>query len=70
MTPADIRDARATLGQMWGYGRPLKASELGRALRLKAREPGETIRDWERGHSEITGPASVAIEAFLAGFRL
>ncbi len=68
MTPDKIREARATLGQMWGLDRPLHMSELGRALRLRGRDPGATIRDWERGHTAITGPAAVAIEAMLEGF--
>lgn len=69
MTPDDMRDARGRLGELWGLGRPLKMSELGRALRLAGRDPGESVRDWERGHTPISGPVSVAIEAMLAGFR-
>lgn len=68
MTGDDLRDARAKLGELWGMGRPLRASELGRALRMQGRDPGETIHDWERKDGP-TGPASVAIEAMLAGFR-
>src|SRR5690606_12121539 len=48
MTGDDLRAARATLGEMWGLGRPLHMSELARALRLSGRDPGQTIRDWER----------------------
>jgi integrase len=29
--------------------RPLRAAELGRALRLQGRDPGRAILDWERG---------------------
>lgn len=68
MTPEQIRDARGILGEIWGKGRPLHMSEMGRALRLQGRDVGATIRDWERGHSAISGPVSVAIEAMLAGF--
>lgn len=67
MTPDDLRTARATLGQLWGFGRPLHASELGRALRLGGRDPGESIRDYERGKTRISGPMSVAVEMFLRG---
>jgi hypothetical protein len=67
MTPDQLRDARATLGQMWGKGRPLHGSELGRALRLGGRDPGESIRDYERGTTRISGPMSVAVEMMLAG---
>jgi len=69
MTPADLRDARAVLGSMWGLGRPLHMSELGRALRLAGRDPGASVRDWERGHTPISGPVSIAVEAMLAGFN-
>lgn len=69
MTPDQIREARARLGEMWGLGRPLKMSELGRALRFRGRDPGEMIAAWESGQRQISGPASVAIEAMLAGFR-
>lgn len=54
---------------MWGVGRPLRMIELGRALRLQGRDPGESVRDWERGKTPISGPVSVAIEAMLAGYR-
>ena len=69
MTPADLRNARGTLGRMWGLGRPLRMSEMGRALRLRGRDPGESVRDWERGHTSISGPVEIAIEAMLAGYR-
>lgn len=67
MTPGELRDARQALGELWGFGRPLHASELGRALRLGGRDPGESIRDYERGKTKISGPMSVAVEMMLAG---
>ena len=69
MTPDQLRDARAALGQMWGHNRPLHLVELGRALRLQGRDVGASVRAWERGHTTISGPVSVAVEAMLAGFR-
>ncbi len=69
MTPAQIRRARATLGQLWGMDRPLRASEFGRVLRLQGRVPGATVLDWERGKAPISGPVSVAVEMMLAGAR-
>lgn len=66
MTGDELRDARATLGNLWKLGRPLHRAELGRALRLKGRDPGEMVIQWERGTGP-TGPASVAIEMMLAG---
>ena len=68
MTPDELREARGRLGELWGLGRPLRMSELGRALRLAGRDPGESVRDWERGHTPISGPVSVAVEAMLRGF--
>lgn len=67
MTGDQLRQARLTLGRMWGKGRPLHQSELGRALRLGAADPGESIRDYERGKTRISGPVSVAVEGFLRG---
>lgn len=67
MTPDELRDARATLGELWGFGRPLHAAELGRALRLGGRDPGESIRDYERGKTRISGPMSVAVDLMLKG---
>lgn len=70
MTPDALRAARATLGHMWGLDRPLHASEMGRALRLGGRDPGESIRDYERGKMRISGPMSVAVELMLTGAKL
>lgn len=67
MTGEEMIAARATLGRMWGIGRPLKAAELGRALRLAGRDPGQSIHDYERGKTKISGPVSVAVEMMLAG---
>lgn len=69
LTPENLYNARRTLGELWGLGRPLKASELGRALRLGGRDPGESIRDYERGKTRISGPMSVAVEMMLAGAK-
>jgi hypothetical protein len=66
VTGAEVREARATLGELWGFGRPLHRAELGRALRLTNRDPGETVATWE-GSKGPSGPASVAIALFLAG---
>jgi hypothetical protein len=68
MTGRDLRKARATLGKLWGLERPLRAAELGRALRLQGRDPGRSVLDWERGKTPITGPVSLVIEAMLAGY--
>ncbi len=67
VTPDELHAARRTLGELWGKGRPLHASEMGRALRLGGRDPGESIRDYERGKTKISGPMSVAVEMMLRG---
>lgn len=67
MTGAELRNARGRLGQMWGLGRPLKMAELGRALRLSGKDPGQSISDYERNTTSISGPISVAVEMMLAG---
>lgn len=67
MTGDHVRDARGKLGPKWGLTRPLHMSELGRALRLQGRDPGQSVRDWEREKTAVSGPASVAIELMLAG---
>lgn len=68
MTPVELRAARATLGKMWGLNRPLHMSEMGEALGLQGRDPGRSVRDWERGHTPISGPVRIAVSAMLAGY--
>lgn len=67
MTGEELRTARATLGQMWGLGRPLRMAEMGRALGLGGRDPGESIRDYERGKTKISGPVDRLVRLYLAG---
>lgn len=67
MTPKEFYEARFSLGQAWGLGRALKMSEMGRALRLGGRDPGQSIRDYERGTTTISGPISALVEVYLAG---
>lgn len=67
MTPTELREARGRLGRLWGLDRPLKMSEMGRALRLGGRDPGQSIRDYERGATPISGPISALVECYLAG---
>ncbi|NBW20221.1 MAG: hypothetical protein EBR82_70855 [Caulobacteraceae bacterium] len=67
MTGPDLTAARSTLGQMWGLERPLRLSELGRALRLGGRDPGQSIAAYEAGKTKIPGPAQVAVAMMLNG---
>lgn len=62
----DIHEARGVLGDRWGLGRPLSYAELARALAM-AGSGGDTVRSWEDGSREITGPAAVAIGLMLDG---
>lgn len=67
MTGAELRDARAKLGELWGLGRPLTMSEMGAVLRLRGADPGTSIRDYERGKTVVSGPMEVAITLLLNG---
>lgn len=67
MTGDELHAARGRLGDLWNLGRPVSMAEMGRALRLGGRDPGESIRDYERGTTRISGPVSVAVEMWLAG---
>lgn len=62
MTPAQFRDARATLGHKWGHDRPLTMAEFATALRLAS---ADSVRDYERGKTRISGPLSLAVELLL-----
>ena len=67
VTPEELRTARAALGELWGLGRPLKMSELGRAIGLTGNDPGQSIRDYERGATRISGPISFLVRLYLNG---
>jgi hypothetical protein len=69
MTGQDVANARVDLGAMWGLGRPLYASELGRILRFIQRDPGAPVKAWETGEAAVPGPASLAIDLMLAGAK-
>lgn len=60
MTADQFRAARAKLG--------LSSAKLAQLLRM-GHWGGRTIRRWEAGHSPISGPAAVAVEAMLAGYQ-
>lgn len=67
MSPEELRSARASLGHQWGLGRPLRMSEMGRALGLSGADPGQSIRDYERGVTRISGPISNLVRLYLGG---
>lgn len=60
MTPEQFKKARKKLG--------LSANKMGMALGLRG-DPGRTIRRYESGQSEISGPVHTAMLALLEGFR-
>lgn len=62
-----LRDAMRDLGKLWGLGRPIRASELGRALRLGPDEPGKSVSGWLNAQHRIPQAASTAIEMMLMG---
>lgn len=60
MTPKQFRDIRKKLG--------LSAREMGLALGLRG-DPGRTVRRYEAGDVEITGPVRLSMCALSLGFR-
>ena len=60
MTPAEVRAARQSLG--------LTQDQLAAWLMMGA-DGKRAVRRWEAGDRDISGPAWVAIQAFLAGYR-
>lgn len=57
MTPTQIKRIRDRMG--------LTQSELADALRLAPKNGNRTVRAWEAGETNITGPASLALEYLL-----
>jgi hypothetical protein len=69
VTGDEVREARNIIGREMGLGRPLHLVELGRLLLLQGRDVGASVYEWEREHTLIRGPAVVAIQAMLDGWR-
>lgn len=67
MTAAEFIRARATLGALHGLGRPYTLTEFGRLLRLGGVRPDQSVRNYERGATAVSGPLSLAIELLLSG---
>lgn len=60
LEPHDVKQARAALG----------LTQRGLATILRMGKNGERqVRRWEDGEVPVSGPASVAIEALLSGWR-
>lgn len=69
MTPTEITDARRVIGLAWGLKRPLLKAELADLLGYINRDIGAPIAEWELGRAKVPGPAVVAIQALLDGWR-
>lgn len=67
MTPVELIEARLILGELWGLSRPLFATELGRVLGFKGRNPGAMIQRYEAGNCAIPATVALAIRMMLAG---
>lgn len=61
ITSQDVKDAKKKLG--WSVG------EIADALRLSETSGSTTVRAWMSGKREISGPAAVALEAIVDGYR-
>jgi hypothetical protein len=61
ITAQDVKDAKKKLG--WSVG------EIADALRLSETSGSTTVRAWMSGKREISGPAAVALEAIVDGYR-
>jgi transcriptional regulator with XRE-family HTH domain len=62
LTAEQVAAARDELG--------LSVTQMAEALRLTMPNGRTTIREWESGRRQISGPASVAIDAMLCLKRL
>lgn len=60
MTGSELKSARKELG--WSL------ADMADALRLSEASGRDSIRKMESGKINISGPISVAVEAFLAGY--
>jgi DNA-binding transcriptional regulator YiaG len=56
-----VRAARQRLG--------LSCAELAKALKLSAAKGKDTVREWENGRREISGPAQAAMELMLRSVK-
>lgn len=65
MTGNELRLARIALGRLWGWDRPVFATELGDALGCPAGDKGERIRDHERARDKPVPWALAAAVSML-----
>lgn len=68
MKGADLRRARARIGELWALDRPLHCAELGRALEMAPSDPGESIRRYEADRdAEVPGFVAAGVKMMLSG---
>lgn len=66
----ELTAARERLGELWELGRPLRKTELGRAIGLEGKYVHQTIWRWEASEEELPGPVSRVLDAMLNhGYR-
>lgn len=65
MTPADVKTIREALGR--ALGRRVSCRDLGLALGLAPANAGDTVRSWEDGSRDVSGPAAVALDFMRDG---
>lgn len=67
----DMTRARFLLGEAWGLdeGECIEQAELGEVLGLRGRDLGQTIADYERGKTGLSGPVRLAMQALLSGWK-
>lgn len=66
-TPDRIKNAMHTLGHRIGLKRPLRSSELGRALGLSGKNAGKSVDRWLKGQTTPQGRKLDMINALLGG---
>lgn len=64
ITPDQLREARAALGERRGLSRPVTQKELAAALEM-GKHGWQTISAWENGDRPIPGPAAIAIRCLV-----
>lgn len=67
MQGADVIEARARLGELWGVGRPLMRTELARALGLSPTNGNDHVLNMENEKTRVSGPIAILIGLYLAG---
>ena len=70
MTPAEFKSIRRRdLHRVWGLTSPVSSRELGYILKLKGGNVAQSVRHYERGQTDISGPLEIAMLAMAAGYE-